>query len=780
MDGEEDEDEVNEVSKMLYGNDNKKTAVQTMTAAFEFLSRPLYPGTEKSVLSMSFILLSWARTRRKTIPDVAMVELFRIIAILLPAGCPIPSFVACKRCLLAIGGIRPVVYDTCPLGCVLFRDEEVRLKRKLSHATQCPECGASRWKDGIANGVPAGRTTVLGLADQLVARKFWKAYETKTDLRKYDGSDAKGVHSIRESTRFQDLIKTLPHFDRDFWHVLGYMTDGMDCFKEQRGSHGFWPHLLKDLNLPPELLSKAGLFILFAISHGPGQPTNMRGVLTLLLEEMEVLWTGKTAYHPLLNITKTVRAVLHLILGDIPGLQKVMEMHAANSLMPCYRCWIKGDHTPLGGGLFDYGKYCRWLQPDNPTHGKFHEHDGLCCPPMRRQSLDVFTIGKEVEARAVPGYGLRKTYKSLIKHTGIKAVPIFAHFPPRTLATQNSDVPTICDYLPNVLYDPAHGMKELVKRILRILSGAKDLSCPTEILGESKLEFKTRVLNWKAAIKKLDDLALTGAEKDRTDMIYSNIMAPGGFRRPNAKPFSQFSNMNIDDQTIFMVTDVGRMCFMWMETCTREPIREFYRMFCAMSLAFQKIWRAPIQLSSKQSKQNLMTQVAEAFCQYQLLFPVSEHQIVQHAWMEITLHVMENGPVHAFSGLGMERYMHLIRTQLHDRAHPETAFINYHGVGISLMNVGGAFRDSLFKGYTAKEKLYLGRFGPHAHFADIVPDKMPKCRTRPGTEKIVIADDDAKLLMALGVLCPPGTQAWRTFKGTIFHVHAFLTFRISL
>jgi hypothetical protein len=98
-----------------------------------------------------------------------------------------------------------------------------------------------------------------------------------------------------------------------------------------------------------------------------------------------------------------------------------------------------------------------------------------------------------------------------------------------------------------------------------------------------------------------------------------------------------------------------------------------------------------------------VNEVVEAICHWELIMPSSEHGVLVHAWIEICLRVLSDGPVHSFSGLSMERYMGLIRTQMHDRARPETSFVNHHSLGVALVNVGGAFQAQITQGYTAKE-----------------------------------------------------------------------------
>jgi hypothetical protein len=102
--------------------------------------------------------------------------------------------------------------------------------------------------------------------------------------------------------------------------------------------------------------------------------------------------------------------------------------------------------------------------------------------------------------------------------------------------------------------------------------------------------------------------------------------------------------------------------------------------------------------------------------------PTCEHGILVHAWIKICLRVIKDGPVHSFSGLAMERYMGLIRTQMHDRARPETSFVNHHSLGVALVNVGGAFQEQITQGYSEEELKTVAKY---------LPTDMLKKLTRP-------------------------------------------------
>ena len=177
--GDLDPDELFEFKELLdfkESTDLQKLApYERIAKCVDILLQPLYPGTEKTVMSVVFCLLRWAKEdTRTTLANCKMKKLFQLVQTFMPTDNNLPTFVRAHELVNGCCGVRVRVLDSCVQGCVLCRNETSGPKRNLEQAEKCPECQRPRFHPVTKR--PYSRTTILGAKGQVVARLFWAEY----------------------------------------------------------------------------------------------------------------------------------------------------------------------------------------------------------------------------------------------------------------------------------------------------------------------------------------------------------------------------------------------------------------------------------------------------------------------------------------------------------------------------------------------------------------------------------------------------------------------------
>ncbi|KAL0534024.1 hypothetical protein IC582_028301 [Cucumis melo] len=124
----------NEFEKLL--NDAKKS---------------LYEGCKKFTKLSTLVKLYNLKVRYRW-SDISFLELLKTLKEILPTSNEIPtSMYEAKKTLGALGMSYEKIH-ACPNDCCLYRKEH-------ANATECPECGESRWK--YANNANGGKNRFL-------------------------------------------------------------------------------------------------------------------------------------------------------------------------------------------------------------------------------------------------------------------------------------------------------------------------------------------------------------------------------------------------------------------------------------------------------------------------------------------------------------------------------------------------------------------------------------------------------------------------------------------
>ncbi|CAA7044905.1 unnamed protein product [Microthlaspi erraticum] len=225
----------------------------------------------------------------------------------------------------------------CVNDCCLFR-------KKYKKLENCPKCKVLRWKTNIHTGE--------------VKQVTWDQMNAK-----------------------------YPSFATEERNVrLGLSTYGFNPFNMKNNMYSYWPVLLVNYNLPPDLCIKKENIMLTLLIPGPHQPGNSIDVyLEPLIEDLNHLWNnGEVTYDAFSKSTFTLKAMLLWTISDFPAYGNLAG------------CKVKGKMgCPLCGKNTD----CMWLKfsrKHNLRNFK-NEFGNLKRSGRKRKKLVCTSVGSEVK-----------------------------------------------------------------------------------------------------------------------------------------------------------------------------------------------------------------------------------------------------------------------------------------------------------------------------------------------------------------------------------------------
>ncbi|KAJ1556850.1 hypothetical protein HK405_001601, partial [Cladochytrium tenue] len=92
--------------------------------------------------------------------------------------------------------------------------------------------------------------------------------------------------------------------------------------------------------------------ICVGVIPGPKKPMNMDSFLYPMVEELQLLGIGVTAFDSCTQTEFTLRAHIISVFGDMPAISTLMHTKGVNALCPCRSCTIKGVRAPSGSTLY--------------------------------------------------------------------------------------------------------------------------------------------------------------------------------------------------------------------------------------------------------------------------------------------------------------------------------------------------------------------------------------------------------------------------------------------
>ncbi|KAL0556439.1 hypothetical protein IC582_004953 [Cucumis melo] len=276
------------------------------------------------------------------------------------------------------------------------------------HATECPECGQSRWKNVkdrnekrkqiplkvIWYFPPIPRFKRLFRSIEYAKNLTWHASE-----RIKDGK----LRHPADSPAWKLVHFKWPDFGFEPRNLrLALSADGVNPHGDMSSKYSCWPIVMIIYNLPPWLCMKRKYMMLSMLISGPKQPGDDIGTyLAPLIEDLKLLWeNGVECYDAYREEVFNLRSVLLWIIDDFP---------AYGNLSGCcvkgYKaCPICGDNTNFirlqHGKKIAYLGHRRFLARDHPYRRQKKSFNGkkeLGTIPEPLFGEDVYLKLKDLE-----------------------------------------------------------------------------------------------------------------------------------------------------------------------------------------------------------------------------------------------------------------------------------------------------------------------------------------------------------------------------------------------
>ncbi|KEP49798.1 transposase family Tnp2 protein [Rhizoctonia solani 123E] len=324
----------------------------------------------------------------------------------------LPSLKNLRSRILALCGLKPVVYDCCKNSCVCFAGP-------FADLDACPECQTPRLN---AAGAPHKTFSYIPLIPQLRALycslQMCKAMRYRHNFKRHDIT----IEDLFDSDRYCELLDMYVTVDGEQkpykffadWRdiALALSTDGMCPFKRRKNS--CWPLILVNLNLPPEERTHLENLICVGVIPGPKSPKNLGSYLWPLMEELLQLASGVSATDVSTQKLFSLRAYLLSVFGDIPAITKLLEFVGHNGRYPCRFCLMSAVQGATAGGGTHL--YC----PLHRTSAPFFDPFNL---PLRTHEDSIQKGFQVLEASS------SNAQSKLATATGIKGVSALARLP---------------------------------------------------------------------------------------------------------------------------------------------------------------------------------------------------------------------------------------------------------------------------------------------------------------------------------------------------------------
>ncbi|KAL0556194.1 hypothetical protein IC582_004704 [Cucumis melo] len=236
------------------------------------VEKPLYEGCKK---------YGWS--------DISFSELLKTLKEILPTTNELPnSLYEAKKTLGALGMEYEKIH-ACPNNCCLYRKE-------FANATECPECGQSRWKNvkdrneerkQIPSKViwyfpPIPRFKRLFRSIECAENLTWHASERIEDGKLRHPADSPAWKLV--DFKWPDFVSE-PRNLR-----LALSADGVNPHGDMSSKYSCWPIVMVIYNLPPWLCMKRKYMMLSMLISGPKQPgDDIDTYLTPLIEDLKLL-----------------------------------------------------------------------------------------------------------------------------------------------------------------------------------------------------------------------------------------------------------------------------------------------------------------------------------------------------------------------------------------------------------------------------------------------------------------------------------------------------------
>ncbi|KAA0047739.1 transposase [Cucumis melo var. makuwa] len=251
--------------------------------------KPLYEGCKKYT-KLSTLVKLYNLKGRYGWTDISFSELLKTLKEILPTTNELPnSLYEAKKTLGALGMEYEEIH-ACPNNCCLYRKE-------FANATECPECGQSRWKN----------------------------VKDRNEERKQTPS--KVIWYFPPIPRFKRLFRSIECAENLTWHASERIEDGKLRHPADSPAWKLVDFKWLDFGSEPRNLRLA-LSTDGVNPHGPKQPGDDIGTyLAPLNEDLKLLWeNGVECYDAYREEVFNLRSVLLWTINDFPAYGTLLDI----------------------------------------------------------------------------------------------------------------------------------------------------------------------------------------------------------------------------------------------------------------------------------------------------------------------------------------------------------------------------------------------------------------------------------------------------------------------
>jgi len=654
---------INDLENNMEGNDEIKNFLCQSADS----KKPLYPECKLSKLDATLELLKYKA--ESSTSDVSFTKLLKLVALLLPPGNDLPANTYHAKRVICPIPAEYVKIHACKNDCILYRGENENMRR-------CPICNFPRYKrnlakdrdkgeDEVTTGVPYKVVWYLPIIPRL---KRMYADPKQSELMRWHADKRKNDGLLRhpaDGPQWRLIDYEFPVFGRDPRNVrFALSTDGMNPFGSMSSRHSTWPVLLAMYNLPPWLCMKKRYIMMSMLIQGPKQPGNDIDVyLSLLVEELQVLWDGVRMYDAFKREQFDLRAMLFLTIQDYPALANLSGQSLKGSFA-CVTCkertkslWLPNSRKTV------YMRHRRFLAKNHPYRklkapfDNTIESDDMPEPfsgaDVDDQTKDVHTIfGK---GKKKPQSREKAVWK---KRSVFWALKYWAYL----------DVQHCIDVM--------HVEKNVTESVLGCVMNNKDktkdgMNSRLDILA---LKYKRKKLKpqekpngqWylPPACYQLSKEEL----KEFLQFLY-DIKVPSAYCA-NIRTLVSFEEkklmgMKSHDCHVMMT----QMLPVAIRNMLPKPVREALMRLCDFFNAIYQKVIDPFKLD------RLQEDVVKTICQLEMFFPPSFFDVMVHLIVHIVYEIKQCGPVYLRTMYPFERFMGILKHYVRNRYRPEASIV---------------------------------------------------------------------------------------------------------
>ncbi|KAL0544362.1 hypothetical protein IC582_019476 [Cucumis melo] len=310
------------------------------------VEKPLYEGCKKYTKLSTLIKLYNLKVRYGW-GVASFSELLKTLKEILSTTNELPnSLYEAKKTLGALGMEYEKIH-ACPNNCCLYRKE-------FANATECPECGHSRWKN--IKDRNEEKKQISSKAENLT----WHASERIEDRK---------LRHPADSPAWKLVDFKWPDFGSKPRNLrLALSADGVNPHGDMSSKYSCWPIVMVIYNLPPWLCMKRKYMMLSMLISGPKQLGDDIGTyLAPLIKDLKLLWkNGVECYDVYREEVFNLRSVLLWTINDFPAYGNLSGC-CVKGYKACPICGDNKNSIRLRHGKkIAYLEHRRFLARDHP------------------------------------------------------------------------------------------------------------------------------------------------------------------------------------------------------------------------------------------------------------------------------------------------------------------------------------------------------------------------------------------------------------------------------